>query len=94
MAGPQILMFQKDDWMTDGTERGSTQKGTNDRPVKLACRNVWKLFGTNAASFIRERDGATELQMEHTFDAVGDASTASKKGVDSASSGDVPHPGG
>lgn len=61
MAGPQILMFQKDDWMTDGTERGSTQKGTNDRPVKLACRNVWKLFGTNAASFIRERDGKASM---------------------------------
>ena len=27
------------------------------RPIKLACRNVWKLFGHGAAGFIRERDG-------------------------------------
>ena len=28
------------------------------RPVKLACRNVWKLFGSGAAEFIRNRNGA------------------------------------
>jgi glycine betaine/proline transport system ATP-binding protein len=52
-------MFQKDDWMT--TEQGSAQPGTGSRPVKLACRNVWKLFGANAANFIRERDGKASM---------------------------------
>src|SRR6476620_5030777 len=28
------------------------------RPIKLACRNVWKLFGAGAGAFIRDRDGA------------------------------------
>ncbi|CAN5402207.1 glycine betaine/L-proline ABC transporter ATP-binding protein [soil metagenome] len=27
------------------------------RPVKLACRNLWKVFGLNAAAFLRERSG-------------------------------------
>ena len=27
------------------------------KPVKLACRNVWKLFGANAKAFIETRDG-------------------------------------
>ena len=45
--------------MVDAT---ATASGTADiprdaRPVKLACRNVWKLFGHGATGFIRERDG-------------------------------------
>jgi glycine betaine/proline transport system ATP-binding protein len=32
-------------------------KKTDSRPVKLACRNVWKLFGAGATDFIRRRDG-------------------------------------
>ena len=43
------------------TEQGSAQPGTGSRPVKLACRNVWKLFGANAANFIRERDGKASM---------------------------------
>eukprot|EP01035_Chromulina_nebulosa_P062384 gene62384-85315_t len=43
------------------TEQGSTQRITDDRPVKLACRNVWKLFGSNAANFIRECDGKASM---------------------------------
>jgi len=31
--------------------------GADSRPVKLACRNVWKLFGANASGFIRSRNG-------------------------------------
>ena len=27
------------------------------RPIKLACRNVWKLFGADAGNFIRSRAG-------------------------------------
>lgn len=43
--------------MSEVTEQGVTGAGKDARPVKLACRNVWKLFGANATNFIRERDG-------------------------------------
>ena len=36
------------------------------RPIKLACRNVWKLFGSDAENFIKSRDGkasAADLQQ-------------------------------
>jgi glycine betaine/proline transport system ATP-binding protein len=57
------LIFQKEDWMTDETKTGADVAGTpkDARPIKLACRNVWKLFGSNAASFIRERDGKASM---------------------------------
>ena len=32
-------------------------KSTDSRPVKLACRNVWKLFGSDAQDFLRRRNG-------------------------------------
>ncbi|TIX69040.1 MAG: glycine betaine/L-proline ABC transporter ATP-binding protein, partial [Mesorhizobium sp.] len=40
--------------MADTTEQVQQAAGTpNDaRPIKLACYNVWKLFGANAANFI------------------------------------------
>ena len=42
--------------MTD--ERHSETGGARSaRPVKLACRNVWKLFGSGAAAFIKGRNG-------------------------------------
>ncbi|MER8461330.1 glycine betaine/L-proline ABC transporter ATP-binding protein [Mesorhizobium sp. M1396] len=49
--------------MTDKTEQGPNAAGTpkDARPIKLACRNVWKLFGSNAANFIRERDGKASM---------------------------------
>ncbi|TPL22737.1 glycine betaine/L-proline ABC transporter ATP-binding protein [Mesorhizobium sp. B2-4-10] len=49
--------------MPDKTEQGSNAAGApkDARPIKLACRNVWKLFGSNAASFIRERDGKASM---------------------------------
>ena len=45
--------------MTIASQDGSLAAGRNGdtRPVKLACRNVWKLFGSGAADFIRRRDG-------------------------------------
>ncbi|RWA63503.1 glycine betaine/L-proline ABC transporter ATP-binding protein [Mesorhizobium sp.] len=43
--------------MTDATEPQAAGAPRDARPIKLACRNVWKLFGANAASFIRERAG-------------------------------------
>ena len=49
--------------MADRTEQGADAAGTpkDARPIKLACRNVWKLFGSNAANFIRERDGKASM---------------------------------
>jgi glycine betaine/proline transport system ATP-binding protein len=32
-------------------------KNMDSRPVKLACRNVWKLFGADAQDFLRRRNG-------------------------------------
>ena len=55
------MMFQKEAWRTDRTEQAPTQPGKDARPIKLACRNVWKLFGANAANFIRERDGKASM---------------------------------
>ncbi|MDX8436303.1 glycine betaine/L-proline ABC transporter ATP-binding protein [Mesorhizobium abyssinicae] len=43
--------------MSDATEPQAAGAPRDARPMKLACRNVWKLFGANAASFIRERAG-------------------------------------
>jgi glycine betaine/proline transport system ATP-binding protein len=35
------------------------------RPVKLSCRNLWKVFGPNAAKFMHERDGlATTAELD------------------------------
>ena len=35
------------------------------RPVKLSCRNLWKVFGPNAAKFMAERDGkATTAELD------------------------------
>jgi glycine betaine/proline transport system ATP-binding protein len=35
------------------------------RPVKLSCRNLWKVFGPNAAKFMHERDGkATTVELD------------------------------
>lgn len=41
---------------TDET-RAAPHTTKAERPVKLACRNVWKLFGQGAAGFIRQRKG-------------------------------------
>ena len=32
-------------------------RDADSRPIKLACRNVWKLFGAGASDFIKRRDG-------------------------------------
>ena len=45
--------------MTIASQDGSlaASRNVDTRPVKLACRNVWKLFGAGAGDFIRRRDG-------------------------------------
>eukprot|EP01035_Chromulina_nebulosa_P049833 gene49833-67663_t len=40
----------------------STDPADAAKPVKLACRNVWKLFGANAGAFISSRDGIASSQ--------------------------------
>ena len=63
----------------------------NARARRCYERNGFRATGTQ---FVRERDGATELQMEHTLDPVGDSSAVSQKRVDDRSSRNVPSPGG
>ncbi len=44
--------------MTIASQEGPAAAGEGQsRPVKLACRNVWKLFGSGASEFIQKREG-------------------------------------
>ncbi|MEW9836561.1 quaternary amine ABC transporter ATP-binding protein [Mesorhizobium marinum] len=43
--------------MTNASGPAAAGKSVDARPVKLACRNVWKLFGAGASEFIRQRSG-------------------------------------
>lgn len=38
-----------------GTTEADPAGRTASRPVKIACRNVWKIFGRNAEGFLRDR---------------------------------------
>ena len=53
--------------MNSAAEIGQAAQSHNAadaRPVKLACRNVWKLFGSGAAGFIKSRNGkATSAEL-------------------------------
>ena len=42
--------------------------GTDIRPVKLACKGLWKLFGANAESFIKSHP---EAKTREEFEAAG-----------------------
>ncbi|MDP9136746.1 MAG: betaine/proline/choline family ABC transporter ATP-binding protein [Pseudomonadota bacterium] len=53
------------------------------RPVTLACKGVWKVFGNRAAEFLAARNGrasADELAAAGLIGAVRDASLAVRKG--------------
>lgn len=52
---------------------------TNVRARRCYERNGFRATGTQ---LIRERDGATELQMEHIFDSVGDSGAISPSRLD------------
>ncbi len=43
--------------MKVASQDGPAEKAVDPRPVKLACRNVWKLYGNGAADFIQRRSG-------------------------------------
>ncbi|MDP3896561.1 MAG: glycine betaine/L-proline ABC transporter ATP-binding protein [Mesorhizobium sp.] len=60
--------------MTDAAEEAhaaALKAADAARPVKLACRNVWKLFGADAARFIREHDGRATAAELAAADLVG-----------------------
>jgi glycine betaine/proline transport system ATP-binding protein len=58
--------------------------GADDpRPVKLACRNLWKVFGHNARAFLDAHGGtpsAADLERAHLVAAVKGASLAVREG--------------
>ena len=53
------------------------------RPVKLSCRGLWKVFGPDAAGFLRAHKGrasASELDQAHLIGAVRDAALEVREG--------------
>ena len=57
--------------------------GLAERPVKLACRGVWKIFGSNAARFLAARSSKAspaELSAAGLVGAVRDASLSVRQG--------------
>ena len=42
---------------------GFSRPAANQRPVTLACRNVWKVFGRGADDFMRGRDDASSEDL-------------------------------
>ncbi|MBX3569402.1 MAG: betaine/proline/choline family ABC transporter ATP-binding protein [Rhizobiaceae bacterium] len=44
------------------TDLSADRSNVDARPVKLACRNVWKLYGSDAGSFIRQHQGRASSQ--------------------------------
>jgi glycine betaine/proline transport system ATP-binding protein len=55
----------------------------NGRPVTLACRSVWKVFGAEAAAFLRESGGAptaAQVAAAGLVCAVRDASISIRQG--------------
>jgi glycine betaine/proline transport system ATP-binding protein len=56
---------------------------SNDRPVKLACRNLWKVFGSGAEEFFNQRGGtasASDLASAGLIGAVRDINLEIRQG--------------
>src|SRR4029079_6552581 len=47
------------------------------RPVKLACRNLWKVFGANAEGFMREHKGEASAEAINEAKLIGAVRRAS-----------------
>ena len=65
------------------TATGSGPSAPRARPVKLACRNLWKVFGANAAGFLAARasqPSAEDLAEAQLVGAVRDASLTVQEG--------------
>lgn len=66
-----------------GSARIGTAAGLDARPVKLACRGIWKVFGADAARFLALRQGtatAADLAAANLVAAVRDVSLAVRQG--------------
>jgi glycine betaine/proline transport system ATP-binding protein len=62
---------------------GAAAGSADPRPVTLACKGVWKVFGHRAAEFLKARGGrasVAELSSAGLIGAVRDASIAVRKG--------------
>ena len=61
----------------------SVTGAVDPRPIKIECRNLWKVFGNNAAEFIKDRNGqvsSADLQAAHMVGAVRDATLDVREG--------------
>ena len=62
----------------------NTATGAGDpRPIKLSCRNLWKVFGPRAHEFMAEHGGeasAADLERAHLVGAVRSASLDVREG--------------
>ncbi|MFZ1725687.1 MAG: glycine betaine/L-proline ABC transporter ATP-binding protein [Albidovulum sp.] len=64
-------------------KQSSAPGAVTPRPVKLSCKNLWKVFGPGAAQFLRDHDGrpsAGALEGAHLIAAVRDASLEVREG--------------
>src|SRR5687768_12998770 len=60
-----------------------TVSAMDARPVSLACKNVWKIFGPRAAEFLKSHNGnatAADLNAANLIGAVRDASLSVRRG--------------
>ena len=67
----------------DGNGPVASLQASGERPVKLACRNVWKVFGVGAEAFLSRHNGAaTSAQLDGAglIGAVRDASLEVRQG--------------
>ncbi len=65
--------------MTVSSRSAEAAGASVDRPVKLACRNVWKVYGKDAASALAGNGGtlsAEELVRAGLIGAVRDCSVS------------------
>jgi len=66
-----------------GQQGNTASNGDTHRPVKLACRNVWKVFGSGAGEFISQHGGtasATDLSSAKLIGAVRSADLEVRQG--------------
>ena len=68
----------------DGTGADTSLAGAKaSRPIKLRCQNLWKVFGPNAAQFLRDHPGKVrpgDLAAAHLIAAVRDATLEVREG--------------
>ncbi|WP_409561291.1 betaine/proline/choline family ABC transporter ATP-binding protein [Hyphomicrobium sp. B1] len=68
---------------TQAPLRDDTTSATDDRPVKLLCQDVWKVFGEGAKNFLAKHNGAPtseDLSKAQLVGAVRHASLEVRRG--------------